>query len=170
MRSHFYLDALPPSVNQLYANVGNFNRKGRFGSKRVKSEAYHNWLQAAGMQLRPQVKHLHRGTVDVIFCFGRNSGRQDVANLEKALADLLVSLNVMVDDTRIESLLACWSPVEGVFIEVADTCHRMDAFEVGNGTVLHGGGMPPKVYLPFSVSKAGQSFDKGACDGGKKRG
>ena len=82
---------IPPSANHLYPT----NRQGR----RYMSGEYHDWREACHPTIRtmraaqryPVVVHI-RLTGQV-----RNMGR-DVANLEKATTDSLVSCGVLIDD------------------------------------------------------------------------
>lgn len=91
----------PPSVNALYANGG--NKRGRH-----KTPAYKDWEQAAGLC----VKDHHRlglGSYSISIALRRpDKRRRDLANVEKAVSDLLVAHGVIKDDSFCERLSMQW--------------------------------------------------------------
>lgn len=102
----------PPSVNHLYATV-----RGR----RIKSREGKAFDQLAAYQLALQHVRGISGRVKVRYEVGRpkTPARRDVANLEKALSDALVSNGVIQDDSLIEQLTIGWTDgVDGVRVTV----------------------------------------------------
>lgn len=82
---------VPPSTNQLYANVP--------GKGRVKTKAYKDWLAAAephlyGLSVPPPPWSI-RYTITA--GEGWHDGR-DIGNTEKALTDLLVGVGLLAND------------------------------------------------------------------------
>lgn len=94
---------MPPSVNALYKNVR--------GRGRAKTSRYLSWITEAGIELNRQ----HVGTIAppyrVDYAVGRPDMRKrDVGNLEKPLSDLLVSMDVLEDDSLINDNRQRWCP------------------------------------------------------------
>lgn len=106
--------AIPPSVNELFANVP--------GRGRVKSERYKGWKNAVGWDVKAQLKGRRvSGPVHLSYRFGEQSTRADLGNLEKAATDMLVDLQVIDGDdkkvVRRISLEWCDAPGFSVRIE-----------------------------------------------------
>lgn len=104
---------MPPSTNNLFVN---------FGRGRRRSEQYNRWIHEAGWRLANQRPPLMAGKVILLFEVEepKTAHRQDVANREKAVTDLLVSHRVIQgDDQRfVRELTMRWAPVEGVRVTV----------------------------------------------------
>ena len=99
----------PPSANNLFFN----GKKGR-----VKSAEYRAWIQVAGLQINQQRPTPVGGRVQVEYRIPRNN-RRDLANFEKGLSDLLVTLKLIEDDRKIERLHMNWTDAgPHVLIEV----------------------------------------------------
>lgn len=92
---------LPPTVNNLYANVP--------GKGRVKSETYRIWKNAAAWDMRlsggtrTRTWHPIMGRVAVTLIVGRYC-RGDIDNRAKGALDLLVDMAVIGDDSQVERL------------------------------------------------------------------
>jgi crossover junction endodeoxyribonuclease RusA len=101
----------PPSVNNLFATVG---------KRRIRSKRYQAWAwDAAGMVQRQRDGVCLYGRVNVTLEHERTRRRKDLDNLSKAPLDLLVSLQVIEDDSLIESITSRWSDtVKGMQITV----------------------------------------------------
>lgn len=96
-----FLLPFPPSVNGLYANIP---RRGR-----VKTSRYRAWALEAGLRLNVQRPKFMPGFVRMTIRAVRpDNRRRDLANLEKAVSDLLVDHKVIEDDSLIESLSMEW--------------------------------------------------------------
>ena len=104
----------PPSVNAAYAGK----------ARRYKSKQYQNWLDRALLSLLQQKIF---GTIDyrchVKMTFGRPDNRvRDVANYEKLVSDFLVKMELLADDSLIESIWLLWDDgsqlVQGVRVEI----------------------------------------------------
>jgi len=92
---------MPPSVNALYKNV-----KGR---GRAKTSRYLDWITEAGIELNLQHVPTLTPPYSIEYAVGRPDKRKrDVANLEKALSDLLVSMDVIEDDSLINDNRQRW--------------------------------------------------------------
>ncbi len=99
----------PPTANNLFTNVA--------GKGRVKSQAYRQWLNAAGLTVRMQrpVPILGRYRLTLIATRPDNR-RRDLDNLLKATQDLLKVMGVIEDDHLAQEIRIGWSeesPVEG---------------------------------------------------------
>lgn len=81
----------PPSLNNMFFNVP--------GKGRVKTKEYTNWSAAAGWTLITQKPPKIAGPVALSYAFA-DEGRADLGNLEKAVSDLLVTYQVIEDDSR----------------------------------------------------------------------
>lgn len=93
---------MPPTVNKLYANVA--------GRGRVKTKRYLTWIQAAGWALKEQKPAKVDGPYCLwLYCERPDKRRRDLANLEKAVSDLLVSHGVVGDDSECAELHLYWS-------------------------------------------------------------
>lgn len=89
----------PPSANNLFRNAG---------KRRVKTAEYAAWQTLAGMCIRDS----HRLALDsysISICVRRpDRRRRDLANLEKAVSDLLVAHGVVKDDSLCERITMQW--------------------------------------------------------------
>lgn len=107
----------PPSANNLFVNLP--------GRGRVQSPRYKAWINGAAWTLKSQRPHKIKGkcrlTIDAVRPDNR---RRDIANLEKAISDLLVSLRVIEDDSLIESITLAWvARPEGPSSKLTDARH-----------------------------------------------
>lgn len=95
----YWTELLPPSTNQLYANVA--------GKGRVKSERYIQWQNAAGWDF--QRGHISGPfTAEIIICSSRRNKRRDLDNFAKPILDLLVKHGVVDDDSLCQELHMAW--------------------------------------------------------------
>ena len=105
--------SMPPTTNNLFA--GN-------GKRRFRSAEYAAWIKDAGYRLNAQRPPLMAGKVAILIEVEepKTKIRQDVANREKAVTDLLVSHRVIQgDDQRfVRELTMRWAPVEGVKVTI----------------------------------------------------
>ncbi|MBN8241740.1 RusA family crossover junction endodeoxyribonuclease [Nitratireductor aquimarinus] len=89
----------PPTANNLFINAGR---------KRVKSPQYKTWIVMASLS----VKDSHRqyiGPYSISIAAKRPDKRKrDIANLEKAVSDLLVTNGVIQDDSLCERITMTW--------------------------------------------------------------
>lgn len=93
----------PPGVNNLYANAGR---------RRVISRPYEVWRRAAGFELIAQRPDKLTGPFCVTLRFDRpDKRRRDLDGLAKAVLDLLVTHQIVGDDSQAESLCMLWSEV-----------------------------------------------------------
>lgn len=105
----------PVSTNNLFVNNP---RGGRFPSKR-----YTEWKKEATAALIGQIPtRRFDGPIKVTIHLGRpDKRRRDLGNLEKAPLDLLVTHNVIADDSLVEDLRLRWAEdVQGCMIEIED--------------------------------------------------
>lgn len=91
---------VPPSVNHLFATVG---------KRRIKSKKYKAWLSVAGWKIKEQSPHHIPGDVEINMLIHRPSDRCDLDNRLKATLDLIVSMGLIEDDTRVFGIHAIWS-------------------------------------------------------------
>lgn len=102
----------PPTANNLFPT-------GR-GGRRFPSPEYKAWKVEAGLGLNARHPGLVPGRVAVTYEFRKpDNRRRDLANLEKASTDILVSQGVIEDDSLIEEMTLRW--VYGVPWEVRAT-------------------------------------------------
>lgn len=104
---------MPPSANNIFANVP--------GRGRVKSDRYRTWKQAAGWCVKAQINGARiRGPVALTYTIEDGGSRADLGNLEKALTDLLVELNVIDGDgpKTVRSIKLQWGAVTGACVRV----------------------------------------------------
>ena len=102
----------PPSVNGLFAT--NFKTKRRFSTKQYKA-----WESAAMLAIVQQNVGKQLGKVKVTYEYGRpDKRRRDVENYAKAVSDILVSANIITDDSEIEEMLLKWADVTGVRVTI----------------------------------------------------
>jgi Holliday junction resolvase RusA-like endonuclease len=107
----FTLPEMPPSVNEMYANVP--------GKGRVKSQRYRNWLSAARWTLKAQGARVQSGDKTLSIEIGPRNRRSDVSNRLKAVEDSLVGVAIE-DDRFITRATIGWAPIEGVRITIED--------------------------------------------------
>jgi Holliday junction resolvase RusA-like endonuclease len=104
---------MPPTTNNLFC--GN-------GKLRYRSKEYTDWIKEAGWRLADQRPPLMAGKVILLIEVEepKTARRQDVANREKAVTDLLVSHRVIQgDDQRfVRELTVRWAPVSGVVVTI----------------------------------------------------
>jgi crossover junction endodeoxyribonuclease RusA len=88
----------PPSVNGLYSGK----------ARRFKSPKYKEWLKLAGLQNKREGE-IVLPPYAVTYTFKRPDKRKrDVANLEKAVSDFLVSCKFIEDDHLIDRITLQW--------------------------------------------------------------
>ena len=91
----------PPTANNLFPTGKN--------GRRFPSREYEAWKKEAGLKLNAQRPGAITGRVAVLYEFRKpDNRRRDVANLEKATTDLLVSQSVIEDDCLIEEMSLRW--------------------------------------------------------------
>lgn len=93
---------MPPSVNTLYPTRG---------ERRVKSRAYKTWIDTAWWYLRgtygPQPKLKGRYRLHYLLPL-KDKRARDASNYEKAITDLLVSMEILQgDDWRYVKAITC---------------------------------------------------------------
>jgi len=103
----------PPTSNNLFATVG---------KKRIRTVEYVQWAREAGYVLNRQRPPLVAGKVSLLIEVEnpKTAHRQDVANREKAVVDLLVSRGVIQgDDQRfVREITLKWADVAGVRVTI----------------------------------------------------
>ena len=108
---------IPPSTNNLFFNIGSGARRGR-----VKTVEYQDWIIEAGWLLKQQRPAPVLGKVVLLIEVAEpdTKRRQDVANREKAVTDLLVTHGVIEgDDQRfVREITMRWAPIKGVRVTV----------------------------------------------------
>ncbi len=100
----------PPSLNNIYANVP--------GKGRVKSSRYKTWRSAAGWDVKLAKVAKMGGPVLLDLTVKKPRVRSDISNRIKAVEDLLVDMDVLVDDSQVMEVRARWGDVEGARIEI----------------------------------------------------
>jgi Holliday junction resolvase RusA-like endonuclease len=107
---------MPPTTNTLFFNA----RGGHAG--RIRTPEYNAWIKEAGWQLASQRPPQVLGRVSLLIEVQEpeTKRRQDVANREKAVTDLLVSHRIIEgDDQRfVREITLRWAPVNGVLITI----------------------------------------------------
>ena len=89
----------PPSVNSLYAGKG----------RRYKSKAYKAWFLEAGIAINGQTASVRGKKIKLTIRVHRPDKRvRDIANIEKAVSDLLVAHGILEDDSDIISNTQLW--------------------------------------------------------------
>lgn len=97
----------PPSVNNLFANAK--------GGGRYPVPAYKAWKNEAGGQILTQGRKRVKGRFSLaIYVVRPDRRKRDVANLIKAVEDLLVEMQVVEDDSLAERVSIQWAD-EGSF-------------------------------------------------------
>jgi len=104
---------MPPTTNNLFATVG---------KNRIRTVEYKAWAAEAGYVLNRQRPPLMAGKVSLLIEVEepKTARRQDVANREKAVVDLLVSHRVIQgDDQRfVREITLRWADVAGVRVTI----------------------------------------------------
>lgn len=115
----------PPSVNNLFAQI----KSPHGGYIRVKTQKYKEWARDAGLLLNAQrntgklVSHQGRVSITIKATPPKDNRRRDLDNIAKAVLDLLVDSNIIIDDSRIEVLHLAWEREAqdvGVIVTVED--------------------------------------------------
>lgn len=108
----YLLPYMPPSTNNLYANVQ--------GRGRVKTTKYRDWLMAAGLLLKRQGIQRMTGRVDIVISLEDKHPTRDASNCTKPLEDLLVQMGVLQDDRAkfVRSIKTVWAPITGIRIDI----------------------------------------------------
>ena len=101
----------PPSVWKLYTGSGKFRRR---------SSEYATWRTIAGYAINQQSagKSIAGPWSMEIAAYRPDKRRRDIDNLIKAVSDTLVSMNVVADDSEMQSVLAKWVDGKGEGIKV----------------------------------------------------
>ena len=106
---------MPPTTNNLFAT-------DRASGKRFRTSEYKAWVLLAGLVLNRQRPPLVAGKISLLIEVAnpKTAHRQDVANREKAVVDLLVSRGVIQgDDQRfVREITLKWADVAGVRITI----------------------------------------------------
>lgn len=104
----------PPSVNQLFFNVGR---------SRARTKLYDDWIKEASYAVRFAGSPRLNGPVEIALTFHDKPGRRDLGNLEKATTDLLVTMRVIdADDSKIvRKITLQWGGDGGVLVAIAPT-------------------------------------------------
>jgi Holliday junction resolvase RusA-like endonuclease len=107
---------MPVSTNHLF-----FNRVKAHGG-RARTPEYNAWVREAGTRLAIQRPPQITGRVSILIEVQEpeTARRQDVANREKAVVDLLVTHQVIQgDDQRyLREITLKWAPVDGVQVTI----------------------------------------------------
>lgn len=106
---------VPPSLNNLFANV-----KGERGGGRTLTDRYKTWRNAAGWVVNSQRPNPVRGPVNLTIVIEDGGSRADLDNLIKPLADLLVA-HALIDGDHsaiVRRIEIEWGEVEGCFVKV----------------------------------------------------
>lgn len=104
---------MPPSVNELFANVA--------GKGRIRSDRYRIWAQAAGWAVRAAAQGRRvGGPVRLTYVFGEGGTKADLGNLEKALTDLMVDLCLIDGDGKkiVRGIALEWGPGDKVTVRI----------------------------------------------------
>jgi Holliday junction resolvase RusA-like endonuclease len=111
---------MPPTANNLFRGTGR---------KRVKSQGYEAWIDAAGWELVRQRPPRIKGPVAVTIEVSdvESSSTWDLCNREKATTDLLVSHGVIQGDNKpfVREFGMRWNPdIRGVRVTVRALSHQ----------------------------------------------
>lgn len=105
----------PVTTNHLFATVG---------KRRIKSEGYQRWLRAAQGAILEQGRKKLRGNVSLSIALVRpDKRRRDLSNTIKCIEDLLVSMQVIDDDSLVQRISIQWveqGPACSVIIQHAE--------------------------------------------------
>ena len=91
MKTIIRIEHVPPSSNNIYANVPG---KGRVASSRLKT-----WRIAAGWDLQRAKPHKWTVPVYLTIAIGKLPANSDLSNRVKAIEDLLVTHQIIPGDT-----------------------------------------------------------------------
>lgn len=121
LKSVIRLNHVPPSANNLFANVA---KRGR-----IKTAEYRAWLESAGWNLKTARTTKWAIPVNLSIVIGKLRSNADISNRIKACEDLLVLHGIIPDDSiqwvkgvRIEMAEV---PFEGVEIEITAAAARV---------------------------------------------
>ena len=96
---------IPPSVNNLFSNVP--------GKGRVKTKAYTDWISKAYAAINHETYSSPgislSGAVCVVMEINRSHVGRDIDNCIKPVIDVLVKRGVIISDTNVASVTACWA-------------------------------------------------------------
>jgi Holliday junction resolvase RusA-like endonuclease len=99
----------PPSLNGLFRNTGKRHTVAHARqAPRAKSKAYLSWIAAATVELRAYRLDRVKGPYALSIQLGRRKG-SDLDNYAKAISDLLVSMQIVQDDSLCELLVIGWA-------------------------------------------------------------
>ena len=123
----------PPSVNGLFASAkkGSGNNAGRW-----RTERYKVWAQEAAWQIRAQRPTAWEGPFGAMYLMPRRL-RGDLPNYEKALTDLLVSMELVPDDKHLAPLIMDWHDEDDAKVIIDSP----EAFRFKSTTIPHLGGV-----------------------------
>ncbi len=96
---------LPPSTNNLYANIP--------GKGRVRSQRYRDWQAAAGWDFNGKGCINGPFTLAITVCASKRRKGRDLSNFIKPLEDLLVVHGVVEDDSLAQSITIEWGEALG---------------------------------------------------------
>lgn len=106
------LPHLPPSTNELYANVP--------GRGRVKTAKYNAWIETASLLIQSQCKGRVTGRVEFRILVEDCHPRRDASNITKPVEDLLVKCGILEDDRSkyVRGGGTYFADIKGVRIEI----------------------------------------------------
>jgi len=85
----------------------------------VRSPRYAKWFQAASNELAIQRPGCVRGKYSLEVLIERKSGRRDIDNAIKSLSDMLVSNQVVEDDSLAQRITLEWSDtIKGAWVAI----------------------------------------------------
>lgn len=120
----------PPTANTLFANA-------KAGGGRFKSKKYKAWIDEAGWTLREQRPVEMIGAVEIeIVAVKPDKRKRDLANLEKAILDLLVAHRVIEDDSCVQCFAMSWGSSDLGGVSVTISAYDKDAPERGDQSKL----------------------------------
>lgn len=93
------LPELPPPLHACFVNAR--------GPGRVKSPRYNAWIQLCLFKLGRQQLIPGQVLVEYVFC-RPDKRKRDLGNMEKAVSDILVKMNVIEDDSLIMDMRLRW--------------------------------------------------------------
>lgn len=107
------LPSLPPPLSACFKNAA---KRGR-----VKTDRYKAWIAEALDAVRASKPPYFDSPVMVEYFFRRPDRRpRDLGNLEKATSDILVTAEVLKDDSLIADMRLAWGSVEPVTIIIRE--------------------------------------------------
>lgn len=126
---------IPPSVNKLFAT--NFKTGRRF-----KTKAYQDWKNESMILVMTKPRAYFKGPVKVTYMVGRfkDKIRRDVANLEKAMSDVLVSMGILADDSQIQDIRLRWTNhvPQGTMLVTVEQWKDEDDEQISTGCISPG--------------------------------